>query len=182
MTHRFAAVCLAAATVAASGAANAAPAAAPAPALIGKSFDLAPGDDPVEAFALDGLSLAGASYEMKGSDGSRFRVDRAAKGRAGFVVVSRAVETLPGGRARWSITAAVPVAVDSGDAFTADCRAGSGQIAFLFYEPDKTGTKIRKVEQGFTVDIRSGAAERAKIPAADCRAGQVAAAPAKPAD
>lgn len=173
MKHSFAAICLAAVVPVVAVAATAA-----APALIGKTFDLAPGDDPVEAFALDGLSLAGASYEMKGADGSRFRVDRAAKGRAGFVVVSRAIDVLPGGRAKWSVTAAVPVAVDSGDAFTADCRAASGAITFLFYEPDKAGTAIRKAEQGFTVDIRSGAAERAKIAAADCRAGRVAAAPA----
>lgn len=178
MNQRLAAAWLAAVVaVAAPNQASSAPAAA-APTIVGKTFELAAGDDPVEAFALEGLSVAGASYEMKAQDGSRFRVDRAAKGRAGFVVVSRAVEELKGGRARWMVTAAVPVAVDSGDAFTAQCRAASGQIAFLYYEPDKSGTAIRKAEQGFTVDVRTGAAERAKLAAADCRPGRVAAAPA----
>lgn len=176
MTHRLAAVCLAAAIVLPIPV-LAAPAAAPAAGLVGKTYDLAKGDDPVEAFAADGLSLAGASYEMRGTDGSRFRVDRAAKGRVGFVVVSRAVEQLAGNRARWRVTAAVPVVVDSVDAFTADCRAASGQISFLFYEADKSGKIIRKAEQGFTVDVRSGAVERAAVKAGDCRPGQVAAAP-----
>jgi hypothetical protein len=170
--QRLAAACLAAVV----GLAAAAPVAVAAP-ILGKTFELAAGDDPVEAFALDGLSVAGASYEIRAADGSRFRVDRAAQGRAGFVVVSRAVEELKGGRARWQVTAAVPVAVDSADAFTSDCRAASGQVSFLFYEPDKSGKAIRKAEQGFKLDLRTGGAERARIAAADCRAGQLAAAP-----
>lgn len=179
MNQRLVAACLAvaAAACAPTQLLAAGKTAAP-PQIVGKSFELSTGDDPVEAFALDGLSVAGTSYEMKGADGSRFRVDRAAQGRAGFVVISRAVEELKGGRARWQVTAAVPVAIDSGDAFTADCRAASGRIAFLFYEPDKSGTAIRKAEQGFNVDLRTGTAEMAKVAASDCRAGRIAAAPA----
>jgi hypothetical protein len=154
----------------------AAPAAADA-AIVGKTFELAEGDDPVEAFAVAGLSVAGASYVMAAPDGTRFRVDRAAKGRAGFVVVSRAVKELRGGRAEWQVTDAVAVAVDSSDAFTSECRSGSGSVAFLFYEPAKKGNGIGRAEAGFLVDAATGKVERAKLAAADCRPGRLAAAP-----
>ncbi|MBP0652060.1 hypothetical protein J8J40_33865, partial [Mycobacterium tuberculosis] len=65
MSHRLAVVCFAAAV----GTAMTPAVAAEAPSIVGQSFELAAGDDPVEAFALSGLSVAGASYEFKSADG-----------------------------------------------------------------------------------------------------------------
>ena len=142
------------------------------PQLLGRTYELTTGDDPVEAFAAAGVSVTGASYVMKARDGARFRVDRAASGRQGLVIISRATRDVRANRAEWQVTSVVATAVDTDDAFTADCKAASpSEINFLYYQADKAGGGIRKIEASFRLDAKSGKVEAAKLSAADCRPG-----------
>jgi hypothetical protein len=145
-------------------------AASAVPQIVGKTFELGSGDDPVEAFAQDGISVAGASYEVKSGNGTRFRVDRAAAGRQGLVIVSKVTKELKASRAVWQVIGFVPTAVDTSTSFTADCKvASAGDVNFLYYTADKGGGTIKRPEAGFHVDGKSGRIEEVKLSASECR-------------
>jgi hypothetical protein len=143
------------------------------PELVGKTFELSAGDDPVEAFAQDGISVAGASYEVKSGNGTRFRVDRAAAGRQGLVIVSKVTKELKSSRAQWQVIGFMATAVDSDDAFTSNCKvASAADVNFLYYTPDKGGAAIKRPEAGFHIDGKSGKIEPVKLTASECRPGK----------